>query len=57
MSQASEEHMLNYLLTDSINRTLTQWEREFVEKVSELPKDTTLSPGQLNKLREIYKDH
>lgn len=57
MSQASEEHMLNYLLSDSINRTLTEWEKGFVEDMSNLPKEKPLTPSQLAKLREIYKDH
>lgn len=49
--------MLNYLLSDSVNRTLTDWEREFVDKLSELPEEQALTQGQWDKLSEIYLEH
>ncbi len=54
--QSRVEGMLNYLLTDSVYRTLSDWEKEFVDSVSELPEDQPLSPGRLSKLREIYAE-
>lgn len=52
-----ELHMINYLLVSAENGELDDWETEFINSISELPMEKTLTEAQRIKLKEIYDKH